>query len=531
MAETDTVDAIADALARDDGGSFERIQTHISHLFLTNDRVFKMRKSVRFDFLDFSTRTRRNEDCLDELVLNRRLAEGVYEGVAPVEPCAGGYRVGKVRRDCSAADLDPAREHVVVMQRLAAATNAKALLERDALNVTHIESVVRRVLAFHDANVLGTSFSSALCDWSASIGAPALGNFESMRTIELGGDWRRLVDEVEDATAVALTRLGAEFERRASEARFVDGHGDLRLEHIWFPSDGPSPTIIDCVEFNREFRWMDRASEMAFLAMDLEYYGRSDLARVLIERYAAVSDDYHLYRVIDFYQAYRATVRAKVAALTACEPEVPDAQRDAAAGSALRHLTVAARCLAAPQAGAVVCMTGTVGSGKSTLARRIADRVGAVVVSTDAVRKAVERDATRESAEQRYTAARREEIYVEALERASNVVESGRTVVLDATFETERLRGLALEWARARGLQPVLVRARVSADVARERLAARKREGRGDSEAGPSELEASLARYEDATQWPSELRVSVDTEAGEAALNAALTHVATLTRT
>jgi aminoglycoside phosphotransferase family enzyme/predicted kinase len=516
--ERRSIEAIARSLGNADARAFgdtsptpiEWIQTHISHVFLTPSLAFKLRKSVRFDFLDFSSRDRRNADCLRELELNRRLAADVYLGVASIEADESGYRVGTLHSHPSAAEVDAGCEHVVVMKRLPEGRDARSLIATGEFDIAHIRSIVAALVPFHDAHALARPAPGQMCEWRVGVERRVLDNFATMHDAQLEPRWHELVDEVREATGTAVARLTGVLEGRCRDGRIVDGHGDLHLEHVWFAHDSLDPIFVDCLEFNESLRLIDRASEIGFLAMDLDYHGRSDLGERLIERYAVVSDDFHLFSVVDFYAAYRASVRAKVAALATQATEIPHEQREAAAESAMRYLELAASYLSGRPAGTIVCMTGTVGSGKSTVARRLADRVGGVVVSTDTTRKTA--DLPDAGAANIYTPERRTAVYEQVLERASWPARSGRTVILDATFETAALRGLAAEWAHSLGSHAVLVRTRVSGGTARDRLAARQRSGVGDSDAGPSELEASLARYEEPDEWLAERCFTVDTE-------------------
>ena len=307
-------------------------------------------------------------------------------------------------------------------------------------------------------------------------------------------------------TRAWLRALRPRLEARRLEGRAVDGHGDVHLEHVWFDADD-APLLIDCVEFDADLRRVDPASEVAFLAMDLLYRGRPELAEWFLAAYAGRTDDFGLYGVVDFHKVYRALVRAKVAALAVLQPSIEAEQRLAARGSVERHLALAEDLLEPRVPGSLVLMCGTVGSGKSVLARDLGRSGRGVPISSDRVRKSlagVEADAHPASGVDKglYRPEQVERVYQGLLERAAPVVDSGRTAILDAGFATRAHRKAAQDWAAERRIRVRLIEVRCRPDVARLRLAARERDGGDASDAGPDFLATSLARFEPPDEWP-----------------------------
>lgn len=477
------------------------VQTHLSHVYLTGARAWKLRKAAALGFVDFSTRAERNRDCARELRLNRRLAPDVYLGVAPVEPGrGGGFQVGAlvIEPDEEALARDP-REQVVAMRRLPEGCDALSLLERGALHARHLDAVADRLAAFHAAHGLGAPAPFAPDAWRARIEAPVRDNLRLLEPAA-GRLFPRATRRQVERRARAFADAHAErFEARRREGRAVDGHGDVHLQHVWFEPGRPEPLLVDCIEFRDDLRRIDAAAEVAFLAMDLQYRGRARLAARFLRRYAAARDDFGLYGVLDYFVSYRAAVRAKVAALAADDEAIDPAQRAAAATSARRHLALAARALAPPRPGALVLMTGLVGSGKSSVAETLADAAGGVVVASDRVRKALAGLAATErggAARGLYDDAATERVYEALLARAAPIVASGRVAILDATYALERHRAAAQAWARERGVAAAVVEARCKRETALERLAARAAAGDDPSDAGPERLAGSERRYE-----------------------------------
>ncbi|MCB9725725.1 MAG: AAA family ATPase [Spirochaetaceae bacterium] len=493
-----------------DAPGVEWIQTHISHVFLVGDRVYKLRKSVRLPFLDFGTRAARNADCLREVALNRRLAPSVYLGVAPIVATEAGPRVGPVGESIE----DPGAEHVVVMRRLAAGTDALARLEAGTLAPEHLEAVARQLAHFHASHGLGRPAPFDAAAWRARIARPVLDCSRALADSGLVDATR--IDRVEQHIRARLDALAQAFERRRVEGRAVDGHGDLHLDHVWLEDTSAEPLLIDCLEFDDALRRIDTASELAFLAMDLRYRGHPELAESLLSDYAARADDYGLFEVVDFYAAYRALVRAKVAALAAGQTSVPEAQRSAARRSLEGHLGLAERLLEPPAKGALALLCGTVGCGKSSVARTLVRAGRGIAIASDRVRKHLARlptDARASAAPDTglYRPEARARVYAAMLERAAPIVASGRVALLDASFTERAERDRARRWAEESGVEVRLFEVRCDPGIALERLRRREAEGRDPSDAGPDFLATSLARYEPPDEWPESTHSIVDT--------------------
>jgi aminoglycoside phosphotransferase family enzyme/predicted kinase len=487
------------------------IQTHLSHVFLVGERVYKLHKAARFGFVDFSTREARNADSLREVRLNRRLAPDVYLGVAAVEREGSAVRVGKEREELAPPGPDGlAPEHCVVMRRLPEGRDALSLLERGELSASHVDSIAELIAGFHASHGLGAPAPFGSSEWLERIAAPVRESFSEIADVpELAARARAALARAERFLADHAER----FDARRRSGRVVDGHGDLHLQHLWFERASDSPIVIDCLEFRDDYRQIDTASEVAFLAMDLSYRRRSDLAERFLRRYARARDDFDLYGVVDFFAGYRAAVRAKVASLASRDRELPESQRAAAAASADRHLTLAESALAEPARGDVLAVAGVVGTGKSSVAEALADAVCGVVISSDRVRKAqAHLPATARGHGELYSDERTTATYSGMLERAAPVVDSGRVAILDATHARRALRDPVRRWAAERGVRAWLVEVTCAAPVTLARLAARRDAGADPSDAGPELHAQSVSTFEPPDEWPAEARTAFATD-------------------
>jgi predicted kinase len=306
-------------------------------------------------------------------------------------------------------------------------------------------------------------------------------------------------------------------DRRQGQGRIRDGHGDLRLEHVYFPAalpgePAPPPLVIDCLEFSQQLRRGDVALDVAFLAMELLAADHPLLAEHFIYRFARNSNDYELYPVLDFFIAYRALVRAKVACLLARDSGTIAAKARRKRAEANRLLDLAyAREQAGGSRPLVVAMTGLPGTGKSTLAEALALRRGLPVVSSDATRKFLAGVSVRAPAPvSAYTSAFSERTYQEVLARGRAVLRSGRSVALDATFRTPEHRALARRLAADHGARFLLVETYCDEAILHQRLQARAREG-AESDAGQAVLPQLRAAFVPPSELPAAECLRVDT--------------------
>jgi len=474
----------------------EWIQTHLSHVFLTGRRVYKLRKAVDLGFVCFASRAERNADCLREVALNRRLAPDVYLGVAAIEETPGGARVGPVGEGLAGGG-----EHCVVMRRLPAGRDALSLLLAGRLPPARLDRVAERIAEFHAEQTLGVPAPFSASQWLERCTKPIEENFALLADAAGRSFPRELLAGAHEAARGFVARHAGRFEARRLAGRAVEGHGDLHLQHLWFETDAADPIFVDCIEFSAQLRRIDVAAEVAFLAMDLRYRGEAGLASRFLRRYARESDDFDLYSVLDYFIAYRAAVRAKVASLAAADRGIETAQRERASESARHHLELAAAALVPASRGALVLVGGAVGTGKSTAAEELADRIGGVVIASDRVRKrlaglAPAERATAEPARGIYTSEWNERVYAGLLARAAPVVASGRTAILDATFSTRSHRLRAREAAVAFGIPVYFVETRCPTQIARGRLERRAAAGTDASDAGPELHAHSVAAFE-----------------------------------
>jgi len=302
-------------------------ETHISLLFFTGNCVYKVKKPVDFGFLDFTSLEKRKFFCEEEVRLNRRLSPEIYLGVV------------KITKDEDQISLDgPGEvvEHAVRMKQMPEEFLMDKLLERGQVVPRMIEAVSEKLARFYS--------TAETSDVIKSFAKPERVKQDTDENFEQTEKYIDLTiskdayTEIRDRTNQFLRTQAEIFYRRIAADRIRDCHGDLRLEHIFW---GDEISIFDCIEFNERFRYTDVAADIAFLAMDLDYHGREDLAEHLIRTYIGKSDDQDLIKVLDFYKCYRAYVRGKVESFRLDDPNIAEKEKKEALQRAKKYFSLA----------------------------------------------------------------------------------------------------------------------------------------------------------------------------------------------
>ena len=303
-------------------GSVEVRETHISWVFLAGDLVYKLKKPVRYNFLDFSSVELREQACREEVRLNRRLAPSVYLDVVPItQSQSGALRLG---------GKGTAIDWCVEMRRLPTDRTLDVLLRRGKLQIAHVD---------HLAEILADFYQklAPLPIAAEEYRSRCLAHVHDNRRELLAVSHHLQANVVKriHATQLQLIWLHAvPFDKRVADGRIVEGHGDLRPEHVCFTEP---PVVFDCIEFNEEFRRLDVADDLAFLISECDYLGSTWVGDRLAKRFHVLTGDQPPTMLWAFYKSYRACVRAKVAALrrSSCglAPTTRDFQRDGIFGS------------------------------------------------------------------------------------------------------------------------------------------------------------------------------------------------------
>jgi aminoglycoside phosphotransferase family enzyme/predicted kinase len=459
------------AVYGDPAGGVRLIETHISQVFLAGDYAYKLRKPVRFDFVDFSTFSARKADCENELRLNRRLAPQLYLDVVPV---VAGVEPGSV---CFGGAGEIV-ENAVRMRRFDQRDVLLTMVQENRLDGAVIDALANEVADFHRAAPVATvslgygtasRVAETLCDCMAAL----------LRLSEGSEPVRRVVARMHERGDI----LGAAFASRLRGGHVRECHGDLHLGNVVLIDGVPTP--FDCLEFAPALRWSDTIYDAAFVFMDLLAHRRADLAWRFMNGYLERSGDYGGAVLMPFYAALRALIRARVALERARQRHMAvSAEADAFISLALELLE--------RKPARLYLMHGVSGSGKSTQAAQIAETEGAIRVRSDAER-------TRRYAATphgKYAECETDRVYRRMRAACQLGARAGFTMVADATFLARRRRKQFIELARRLGVPVTIVHCNAVPEELRRRVSVREREGRDASEAGLAVLEKQLRERE-----------------------------------
>ena len=309
----------------------ELVQTQMSFVFLTGDYVYKVKKPVNLGYLDYTTLEKRRFFCHQELDLNRRLCPDAYLAVVPIteshQPSAISYQFegeGKII------------EYAVKMRQLPQDRTLDVLLPQGQVTEQMVARVAEKLADFHQKAKTNSEIA-------------AFGSLDVIRQ-----NWDENFTQTEKYIGISIPQLSHDhiksytndficnnislFDKRVKEGRIRDCHGDLHAAHICF-TDGVC--IYDCIEFNDRFRYSDVASEIAFLAMDLDRYQRADLSQHLVNTYVKLSHDEELLKLLNFYKCYRAYVRGKVESFKLDDPYISEEEKTRVLAVAQRYFQLA----------------------------------------------------------------------------------------------------------------------------------------------------------------------------------------------
>lgn len=483
--QREVLDFLSQADSLPGAGPVERIDTHISAVFLKGERAYKLKRARRLPYLDFSTLALRRAACEAEIAVNRRTAPDLYLGTGAV-----------TRGPEGGLELDgggPVVDWLVVMRRFEQDALFDRMAERGALDAEIMAALAEAVARFHKE-------AEPRPDMGGRAGMDEVieGNARSFAEVGEGVFDARAVDRLMAASRAALEAVGDLLDARRAAGRVRHCHGDLHLRNICL-IDG-RPTLFDAIEFSESIAVIDVLYDFAFLLMDLEERGLRALANVAFNRYLALTGDLEGLGALPLFLSCRAAIRAHVSATAA-------AQRDAAEAKRLRrearvYLEMALAFLAPPRP-RLVAIGGISGTGKSTLGRALAPELGpapgALHLRSDLIRKELAGVAplTRldESGYRREMTVR---VYEALRRRAETVLRAGHAVVADAVYGDAGERAAIEAAARAARAPFTGIWLEAPVETLEQRIEARQADA---SDATVAVLHAQLARDPGAIAW------------------------------
>lgn len=461
----------------------ELVETHISYLLLVGDFVYKIKKPLDLGFLDFSTLEKRQYFCEKELSLNRRLAPDIYLDVDAITGDSEHPEIG---------GNGPVLEYAVRMRRFP----ADGLLSQhiDRLTPDLIDALAEKVAAFH-AGIDRLDVDDA-CGSPDQVYHPMQENFDMIRLLDHGPEATVQLDHLEQWAQQTHFDLTGTIAARKAEGFVRECHGDMHLGNITL-IDGEA-VIFDGIEFSHELRWIDVISDASFLVMDLEKRGRPELAQRFLNTYLEQTGDYAGLELLVFYKAYRALVRAKVAAIRLNQDDVKEEERPDLEQDLRDYINLAEQYTQLGQP-AVIITHGVSGSGKSFASKLLAMWLPAIQIRSDVERKrlfglAPEDISGSDPLSGMYSEETTWKIYQRLLGLAEDMIAFGFITIVDATFLRREQRQLFADMAGRMLVPYVVLDMRFSKQVLHRRVRDRLEHGDSVSEADQEILDLQLSK-------------------------------------
>ena len=472
----------------------EHMETHISHLLLVGEFVYKIKKPVDLGFLDFSTLERRCLCCEEELRLNRRLAPELYLETVRI---TGSPRQPQLNGEGETL------EYAVKMRRF----RQRALLSHTLPDLDEISLLARQIAAFH------RDIPPAPADspWGTpdEVLQPMEENFSLIRKLRNPLLEIERLDNLQNWTESCLQEMSALLEERREAGMIRECHGDLHLNNITRFEGRLMP--FDGIEFNPALRWIDTLSDLAFLLMDLQHRGMAEAANLLLNEYLELTGDYAGLPLLPFYLLYRAMVRAKVCAIRFCQSDIERQEAEQQLDEYRRYLNLAESIVANPPS-ALLLTHGVSGSGKSHAAGWLAGQLMAIRIRSDVERKRLFPGDSESVKQQRYSAGASATTYAHLLALAGRLLRAGYSVIVDAAFLKAAQRQSFLDLARSLQTPVLILHCHASDALLRQRITRRASAANDASEADLTVLRSQQEQSEELTTSERRQSIHVDSE-------------------
>ncbi|MES0490002.1 MAG: AAA family ATPase [Leptospirales bacterium] len=487
------------------------IQTHISIIAIAPPYVYKFKKSINFGFIDYSSLEKRRQNVFKEFTLNKRLCDEIYEEIIKVY----------IENNRFSFEKGELFEYGIKMKYLKTENCLQEITKSGRLTQNHIELL---------ANCLRGFYKNLKPDFSGFGSAQVVQNavLDNFKVVN------NLLDEEDLFKTKYIYNYSTNYfdthkefiQKRLHDGWIRDCHGDLRLEHIYLQNSelNKSVCIYDCIEFNDNFRFIDIASDLAFLAMDLDYHEKPRESNRLAKLVLLDENDSSLRELFRFYKCYRAYVRVKVNMLRASEPEVPDDEKKNSINEAKKYLALCFRYALLPEKPVAILVMGKVGTGKTTVARYIADSFTIPHLNSDYIRKSLAqldpyKPSCEEARKELYSPEQTQKTYNSLLQKTVQTLKQGSPAVIDATFSKKEVRKNFMEAFHKEGFSCIIIETTTNSEIIESRLKHRPNEKNNTSDATHTEKELMDASYEPPTELQEQHRtdfMTVDTSSADA---------------
>ncbi len=479
---------------------FEVIETHISWVLLTGDYAYKIKKPVDLGFLNFSNLVKRHHYCLQELVLNRRLAPQIYLDVIAI----GG------KPEAPVLGAEPIIEYAVKMRQFSQSARLDNVLASYELKAEHIDQLADNIAAFHEQIEIAGKDS----DYGkpVSVLEPVEENFQQTFTLlSDDGDIRQL-ELLKNWSLTQYAQLSPYIKQRKMDGFVRNCHGDLHLANIALIDE--KIVIFDCIEFNESLRWIDVISEIAFITMDLIDRGHSSYAARLLDRYLQCTGDYPGLILFQFYQVYRALVRAKVAIIRAHQSLLPKHEKKQAFKQYQEYVMLAESFTHQHQQTLFITY-GVSGSGKTTLTQPLLEKFSLVRLRSDVERKRLfglqaEARTSTANIHKIYSADASQRTFHHLLVTAKMLCQSGFSVIIDATFLRQSHRQPFQELAKELNMPFVILQFNAEEQLLHQWIKKRAQVGTDASDATIEVMQHQLTTVEPPSENEADHLISIN---------------------
>lgn len=473
--------------------SIKHYETHISHVFVANDYAYKVKKPVKFGFLDFSTLKKRLLNCKREVLLNSRLAKGYYLGVVRIYESNNGVLSFYKSKNSRIFD------YAVKMKRIPETKILSNQIEEGELLLSETKAVARKISTFHSKTPPYTG------SYYGGIGAVKKDNQENMDEIYpyIGKTITKYQFEmIKEFVFTFINNNKKLFIERKASGFVKEIHGDLHTNHIVLSK----PIIVfDCIEFNKRLSIGDVLEDIAFLLMDLEFKGRFDLSNAVYRTYFKHNRCYKNDDLLRFYKVYRAVVRGKIESLT--YDAVDKKQKSIHYKKACDYFSLACHYIFKDKErfNPLIFM-GVSGSGKSSISKFFQDK--ATILRSDVIRKEISDikitvHSYSDIEAGIYSKQVTENTYRKLLELTIKNCSENKKVIVDATFLKMWQRKLFLDTLLVEGLNPLFIYLTAPEDLLIKRILTRQKDGKDVSDADVNVLKYQLKTMEPPDEMPS----------------------------
>ncbi len=494
---SDIIDALCRSGVFVDQGEIQIVETHISWVLLAGKFAYKFKKPVDLGFVDFTSIERRAYYCEEEIRLNRRLATDLYVGVVKITgPLESPEFEGR----------GEVLDYAVKMSRFPADRELSHMLKTGLPPPEAFYQLAADLAVFHD--------SVAIADQQSTFANPdvlagvEMDNFKVIKKFVQEPALLTRLQPLQAWTKTSLINLEKNFRLRKLAGRVRECHGDLHLGNLVYLNDRIIP--FDCLEFNPGLRWIDVASELAFLLMDLFVNQYEKIGRIVLDRYLESSGDYELVTLLKHYLVYRSMVRAKVSCL-----QHPGNESDDRQGDFIRYLDLAERIIAPVHGLKLIITCGFSGSGKTWISNHIVEHATVIRIRSDVVRKQMHGLVLAESSESGidsgiYTRSATQDVYQELGRLADLILDAGYSVVVDASFLRKEHRDKFAALAEKHAAVFTILQVDAPYDVLASRIDARRQSGSDASEADMAVVDNQRVYFDSLDSKESKHLVKVD---------------------